>query len=427
MRGRLFLLSLVAVLLLLAGLITLNGPLLALVLLYAVYLAASLPGAPRTVSLEVDRTLSAERVGADMPVDVTVTVRNRGPALEELLVEDELPDGLAVSAGSPRRLLRLPEGGRFQWTYSIRGGRGFYIFPGLAARAGQPLGLITRAASYPIPGQLFILPPVLPLRNVSIRPRRTRVYSGIVPAHSGGPGVEFYDIREYQAGDPTKWIDWHTSARHPGRLYSKEFEQERVADVGIILDGRLRANVVASGRSLFEHSALAAASLAEAFLGQGNRVSLLIYGQYVQWTLPGYGKLQRERILRALARAQLGGSQIFSNLDHIPTRLFPAQSQVVIVTPLTADDPEVLVKLRARGYRVLLISPNPVSFEVSFLPEGPEVALASRILGLERALMLRQLRRAGIELVDWDVSKPFDQAVNRRTGRLLQPLRGGGR
>ena len=42
----------------------------------------------------------------------------------------------------------------------------------------------------------------------------------------------------------------------------------------------------------------AAASLADAFLTAGNRVGLLIYGLYINWTNPGYGKRQRENILR---------------------------------------------------------------------------------------------------------------------------------
>ena len=79
-----------------------------------------------------------------------------------------------------------------------------------------------------------------------------------------------------------------------------------MADVGIVLDGRERSNLFAGGRSLFEHSVVASAALADAFLTQGNRVGLLIYSQYLQWTVPGYGKLQRERILQALSGAAPG-------------------------------------------------------------------------------------------------------------------------
>jgi uncharacterized protein (DUF58 family) len=104
-----------------------------------------------------------------------------------------------------------------------------------------------------------------------------------------------------------------------------------VADVGIVLDGRLRTNEFARGHSLFEYSVQAAASLADALLNQGNRVGLLLYASYLGWTLPGYGKIQRERILHALANARTGESQVFSDLEHIPTRLFPPESDICLV------------------------------------------------------------------------------------------------
>jgi uncharacterized protein (DUF58 family) len=233
----------------------------------------------------------------------------------------------------------------------------------------------------------------------------------------GGPGVEFFGVREYQTGDSPRWINWRASAHHSTALFSNEFEQERVADVGIVLDGRIRTNLFGNGQSLFEHSVTATAALADAFLAQGNRVSLLQYGQFLQWTLPGYGKLQRERILQALAHAETGGSQIFSDLSYIPTQMFPAHSQVVLVSPLHEDDLDMLIQLRARGYQVLVISPDPVAFELSGLPMDKNSALAARIVRMERDLLLQRLQRAGIQLLNWDVSKPFDKVVQGHLGR----------
>ena len=126
----------------------------------------------------------------------------------------------------------------------------------------------------PTDGQLFILPPVLRLRRVAIQPRRTRIFSGTIPARQGGSGVEFFDVREYQQGDSPRWINWRATARHPQNVFSNEFEQERAADVGLILDGRHRTNDFGD-RSIFENSVLATAALADTFLNAGNRVGLL--------------------------------------------------------------------------------------------------------------------------------------------------------
>jgi uncharacterized protein (DUF58 family) len=275
---------------------------------------------------------------------------------------------------------------------------------------------------------LFILPPVTRVRHIAIRPRRTRVYAGVIPARAGGAGTEFFGVREYQPGDSPHSINWRASARHTDALYANEYQQERVADVGIVLDGRLRTNEFGRGHSLFEYSVQAAASIADALLSQGNRVGLLLYASYLGWTLPGYGKIQRERILHALANAKTGESQVFADFEHIPPRLFPPESQIIFVSPLMEDDLKPLVQLRAQGYDVLVVSPNPVKFELLHLPaSNPNMALAGRVVHMERLVLLQRLRRANIHVLDWDVAEPFDHLVKRRLGRTSVWLRVIGR
>jgi uncharacterized protein (DUF58 family) len=235
--------------------------------------------------------------------------------------------------------------------------------------------------------------------------------------------VEFFGVREYVRGDPPGWINWNISARHPGNLYSNEFEQERVADVGIVLDSRLLTNTLREGHSLFEYSIQAVAALANAFLVQGNRVGLLLYGHFLHWTFPGYGKLQRERILQTLAYAEAAESLVFSDLGHIPTQLFPAHSQIVLVSPLIPTDFDVLLQLRARGYQVMVISPDPVRFELAYLPKSHQVALAGRIIRMERIMLMNKLRHAGLQVMDWDVAQPFDRVGLAELGRPVAWIR----
>lgn len=237
---------------------------------------------------------------------------------------------------------------------------------------------------------MFIYPQVARLRRVYIRPRQTNVYSGSIPARLGGEGVEFFGVREYKSGDPPHWINWRASAHDPERLYANDFEQERVADVGIILDARTRTNLV-QRRSLLDYSVTAVSALSEAFLNDGNRVGLLIYGGYLKWTYPGYGRLQRERILHALTRARLGDSLLFNDLSYIPTRIFPPNSQLALVSPLHSEDLDILVRLSLRGYQALVISPDPAAFEYSLLPPSPALGQARRILTMERDLLISRL------------------------------------
>lgn len=405
-----------------------QGDIIALALPLVSYLLIGYLQAPDKVRMEATRQLSIERALPGQEVEVTVTITNQGPALEEVLLQDRVPAGLIVRSKTSRHLVRLASGESYAFSYTVSGPRGGYVFDGLLIQANDPLAVRSSKAQVEAKGRLFVLPPVTRLRQIAIRPRRTRVYAGTIPSRAGGPGTEFFGVREYRPGDPPHSINWRASARFTETLYANEYQQERVADVGIIVDGRLKTNEFAGGHSLFDHSVLAAASIADALLNQGNRVGLLLYSTYLGWTVPGYGKIQRERILHALANARTGDSQVFSDLEHIPTRLFPPESQIVFVSPLIEEDLKPLIQLRAQGYDVLVISPNPVKYELSYLGRSNEnVDLAGRVLHMERVLLLQRLQRASIQILDWDVQEPFDALVKRRLGRAPAWLRAIGR
>jgi len=416
--SRSLLLSFPTYILLLIGIVTMHGEFIALALPLVTYLLVGYLQAPENIKLEATRQLSAERTSPNSNVNVVVTITNHGSSLDEILLTDLLPSALNIHSGFSRHLLRLTRGESYTFAYTVSGPRGGYVFEALEARVNDRLGISSTRIRVVAKGRLFILPPVTRVRHIAIRPRRTRVYAGTIPARAGGTGTDFFGIREYQPGDPSRSINWRASARYTDTLYANEYQQERVADVGIVLDGRLRTNEFARGHSLFEYSVRAAASLADALLNQGNRVGLLLYASYLSWTFPGYGKVQRERILHALANAKIGASQVFYDLEHIPTRLFPPESQIVFISPLTEDDLKPLVKLRSQGYHVLVVSPNPVKFELSYLPSSNvNVNLAGRVIQMERLLLLQRLQRANIHVLDWDVSEPFDLFVKRWLSR----------
>lgn len=397
--------------LLLAGLISLNGGLIALAIPFVLYLLYGLYTSPESPSLQIERKLSSERAVPDSDVLISLVISNNGADIEELYLEDRLSPNLSIRLGSNRHLIRLPKNSSQTVTYTIAGPRGAYNFESMVVEAGDIFGLIRHKVTISVHGQLFVFPDVRRLKSVSIHPRKTRVYAGQIPARAGGSGTEFFGVREYRHGDSPRSINWHASARHPQALYANEFQQERVADVCIVLDARERANLFQDKHSIFEHSVTAAAAISDAFISQGNRVGLLVYGSYLSWTLPGYGKIQRERILQSLARAVPGASTVFEGLEHLSSRMFPPQSQIILISSLVHDDLNIVVQLRARGYQVMVVSPDPITFELGFLPDSKDVELAARIIRMERDLLIKRLQRAGIQVIEWDVSRLFDQAV----------------
>ncbi|RLD00829.1 MAG: DUF58 domain-containing protein, partial [Chloroflexi bacterium] len=316
------------------ALVSMNGEILALAIPLALYLLSGLYFAPQEINLQIERELSAERITPKQEVVVNIKITNLGSSLEELFLEDQISPALKIIKGETSFLCTLKKGESVLWRYTLKGPRGSFLFKGIKATASDHFNIAQKEKFIETEGQLFIIPPFTRIKNIKIRPHQTRAYAGNIPAGIGGPGVEFYGLREYQPGDSPRWVNWRASARHPQALYSNEYEQERVADVGIILDGRESVNMGESGNSLYEHSVIATAALSDAFIASGNRVGLLLYGQTLRWTFPGYGHIQRERIMQSLARAEIGNSFVFSDLMRIPAQLFPINSQLVLISPL---------------------------------------------------------------------------------------------
>jgi len=407
--------------LILLGLATFKGEALALAMPLAVYWLAGLAAGRDAPQLKVDRQLSAAQSVSGGRVTVRLTLTNIGRRLEQVEIEDRLPPGVDVTSGEPRRLLpALTRGGVVELTYTVRCRHGVYEFDAVRVTVSDYLSLAPRTVTLSAPAELTVRPEVVRLSPLGLRPRHTSVYAGLIATRQGGTGLTFFGVREYQAGDDLRHINWHASARHAEALFSNEFQQERATDVGVILDVRWRSQALAGADDFFEHSVMAAASLAQSFLLDGNRVGVMLYGRsLIDWTFPGYGRPQRERILQALMRARLGAQHAFDRLEYLPTRFFIPGSQIVYVSPLLKEDVPVLVQLRARGYAVLVVSADPVAFEARQLGEEAEaVRLAARIGRLERNLLLEQLRQAGVRVLDWDVAAPFEQEVRGFARRM---------
>jgi uncharacterized protein (DUF58 family) len=411
-------LSLLVYGLLMFGLATLNGSLIALTLPLVLFLIAAFVSRPETLQLSAVRTLSSEHAAQNSPVAMKLILTNEGSHIEELFIEDHVPPLLVVTDGIPTLFTTLGPGETVELRYSVSGKRGSFAFGPVRVRGSDHLDLFRRETMLSAPCRLLVLPEISRLKRVAIRPMRTRFYSGLNLSRHSGSGTDFFGVRTYQMGDPVRWLNWKMSARHQHLLFTNEFESERIADVGLILDARSQNNVRVKHDSLFNHAVRATASLAEVFLKDGNRVSLLIYGKTLQRTFPGYGKMQRERIFRALAQAEIGVSQIFSSLNYLPTRFFPAKSQLVLISSLSPKDLPNLVQLRALGYHLLIISPDPVAFESAHLHPDPNIILATRIARMERTLLLRKLRRYGIIVVNWQVDTPLEQTMLSSMSRL---------
>lgn len=100
-----------------------------------------------------------------------------------------------------------------------------------------------------------------------------------------GRGMHFKEVREYEAGDDIRFIDWNVSARL-GHPYSKVFEEERELTVMLVVDVSASFFFGTQGMQKNEMIAEMAAVLAFAAISNNDKVGLLLFSDVVEKYIP---------------------------------------------------------------------------------------------------------------------------------------------
>lgn len=135
-------------------------------------------------------------------------------------------------------------------------------------------------------------------RSISLKRNHKAIaqLSGQYKSPMRGRGMEFEDVRLYQAGDDIRSIDWRVTAR-TGDTYTKQFREEREQPVFIALD---QQQSLFFGSQVAMKSVLAcdlAAYIAWASLAKGDKVGGMIMHQPDSLVKPN---AQRKTVLRFL-------------------------------------------------------------------------------------------------------------------------------
>jgi len=400
----------------LSALVFRNGKLLTLAIPFLVYIIIGVIQIPEDIKLIARRTIDKQAIFAGETVETQIIVENQGNLIKNLCLKDSLTSSLEILEGLVHQRLSLYDGEKAEFKYLFKPERGVYSWESIHVCASDPFGLFNLELDIPAPGKILVHPAPLSISSSIFKPRLTLPQTtGPVSARAAGSGTDFWGTREYKVGDPLRQLNWRLAARHPNKLFTNEYEREEIADFGFILDTRKRTNSDALEDALFEYSVSAVASLSEKILKDGNRVSLLVFGEIISSIFPGYGKGQLSLLQRKLARAKLGGNPPFSYLEYFPTKLFPAHSMIIIFSTADSRDLETYARLLAFGYEVLLISPDPVHFTSQIYPETEFNSFALRVARVERVIQLKQLLNLGVNVINWQVNQPLETALRKST------------
>jgi uncharacterized protein (DUF58 family) len=124
------------------------------------------------------------------------------------------------------------------------------------------------------------LPELIALKHLAQRvhfhPRSQATSAGSYRSRSRGRGMDFTDVRNYQAGDEIRHMEWRVTAR-TGRPHIKLYEEERERPVVLLID--FNPSMYFGTRVAFKSyvAAKLAALLAWTASAQGDRVGGLLF------------------------------------------------------------------------------------------------------------------------------------------------------
>lgn len=210
-----------------------------------------------------------------------------------------------------------------------------------------------------------------------------------------GRGMEFEEVRPYQAGDDVRTIDWNVSARF-GEPYVKMFREERELTVMLLVDVSRSHEFGTAGQLKRELAAEICATLAFSAIKNNDKVGMILFTDLVEkFVPPAKGTRHVLRVVRDLLHHQpIGrGTDLTAVFDHLG-RLRMRRSVVFVVSDFQAADYEASLRVARKRHDLIPITitdprerelPNVGMIELTDAETGESVIVDTSNRNLRRA------------------------------------------
>lgn len=138
------------------------------------------------------------------------------------------------------------------------------------------------------------------IRRIDILTNRlvNTVFAGEYHSVFKGQGITFDEVREYQAGDEVRTIDWNVTARM-GQAYIKKYVEERERVMMLVVDMSASTAFGSVAETKAEIAAELAALLAFSAIKNNDKVGLICFTDSVEhYVAPRKGKRHVLRVVR---------------------------------------------------------------------------------------------------------------------------------
>ena len=215
------------------------------------------------------------------------------------------------------------------------------------------------------------------LRQVKLLELRTRglvnsLFTGEYRSVFKGQGMEFAEVREYQAGDEVRAIDWNVTARM-GRPFVKRYVEERELTVMLAVDLSGSERFGTRVRFKSELASELAAVLAMSAIRNNDRVGAVLFTDRIEHVVPPRkGRRHALRLMRDLLVYEPHGvgTDLAGALEYTG-KMLKHKAVIFVVSDFQAEDLEQPLKLLAQRHDVVAVTvDDPSELEL------PDIGLA---------------------------------------------------
>jgi uncharacterized protein (DUF58 family) len=215
------------------------------------------------------------------------------------------------------------------------------------------------------------------LRQVKLLELQTRglvnsLFTGEYRSVFKGQGMEFAEVREYQAGDEVRSIDWNVTARM-GRPFVKRYVEERELTVMLAVDLSGSERFGTKGRFKSELASELAAVLAMSAIRNNDRVGALLFTDRIEHVVPPRkGRRHALRLMRDLLVFEPVGTKtdLAAALEYAG-RMLAHKAIIFVVSDFQSPEIEHPLKLLAQRHDVVAVTVDDPSEQAL-----PDVGLA---------------------------------------------------
>ena len=279
------------------------------------------------------------------------------------------------------------------------------------------------------------------IRRIELMTRKTvtEALAGDYKSAFRGSGMEFDEVREYQAGDDVRSIDWNVTARQ-GRPFIKRFHEERELTVFLAVDLSASGRFGGGDESKKDLAAQVGATLAFSAIKSNDKVGLLLFTDRVELFIPpAKGTTHAMRLLREILgfQPQGRGTAIGPALDFLG-RVLRKRAVVFLLSDFIGDeDFDQALRRTAHRHDLVALSltdpteaqlPDAGVVEVEDAESGERMlvdtgsAAVRRAYGAhfaeEAARLQQRLQRSGVDTLNLtvgeDFAKPLTAFMRRR-------------